>query len=140
VNVIEESREIIEAHGTIEQKARFFESLVLVDLLRFRYYNIPEQTVSNTKKYLDMAWRSSNRQILGRAKVINGFVHLWREELAEAEKFFMDGLKDVEAVGDVETFLIASNYLAFLGRKRGDVDFVRQWAPTHDRSRPKTGK
>jgi tetratricopeptide (TPR) repeat protein len=128
VNVIEESREIIEAHGTIEQKAGFFESLVLMDLLRFRYYNIPEQTVLNTKKYLDMAWRSSNRQMFGRAKVINGFVHLWREELAEAEKFFMDGLKDVEAVGDVETFLITSNYLAFLGRKRGDVDFVRQWA------------
>ena len=127
-NVIEESRVIIEAQGTVEQKVRLFESLVLMDLLRCRYYNIPDQTVSNTKKYLDLAWRSSNRQILGRAKVLYGFVHLWRGELAEAEKFFMDGLKDVEAVGDVESLLITSNYLALLGRKRGDIDFVRKWA------------
>jgi hypothetical protein len=40
----------------------------------------------------------------------------------------MDGLKDVEAVGDMETLLITSNYLALLGRKRGHVDFVRKWA------------
>jgi class 3 adenylate cyclase/tetratricopeptide (TPR) repeat protein len=128
LDAIEESQKIIEEYGTIEQKARLFESLVLVDLRRFRYYNIPEQTLTNAKRQLDMSWHSSNRQILGRAKVINGFVRLWREELEEAEKFFLDGLKDIEAVGDVETHLITSNYMALVGRKRGDVDLARKWA------------
>jgi hypothetical protein len=36
-------------------------------------------------------------------------------------------LKDVEAVGDVDTQFINLNYMALIGRKRGDVELTREW-------------
>jgi hypothetical protein len=53
---------------------------------------------------------------------------MWRDELDEAQKYLLAGLKDVEAVGDVDTMFINLNYMALIGRKLGDVGMAREWA------------
>lgn len=126
--VIEEARTIIEEHSTLVQKARWFESLVLLDLRRYRFYQLPYETLENGKNQVEAAWGSRNRRVLGRATTMLGFVHLWRDELDEAEQCLLNGLRDVEAVGDVDTQFINMNYLALIGRKRGEVEFTMEWA------------
>jgi tetratricopeptide (TPR) repeat protein len=101
---------------------------VLIDLRRYRYYQLPYETLVNAEKQVEVAWASKNRRALGRATTILGFVHLWRNELEEAEKNLLSGLKDVEAVGDIDTQFINVNYMALIGRKRGDIDLAREWA------------
>jgi tetratricopeptide (TPR) repeat protein len=126
--LLAESRTVIEEHGTLAQKARWFESLVLIDFLRYRYYQLPYETLENVKKQVEVAWASGNRRVLGRATTILGFVHLWRNELKEAEQNLLKGLNDVEAVGDADTQLINLSYMALIGRKREDVELTREWA------------
>jgi tetratricopeptide (TPR) repeat protein len=127
-DLLGESGAVIEEHGTLVQKARWFESLVLIDFRRYRYYQLPYETLENAKKQVEVAWASRNRRVLGRATTILGFVHLWRDELKEAEQNLLNGLKDVEAVGDIDTQLINFNYMALIGRKRGDVKLTQEWA------------
>jgi len=127
-SIIEETQSSLEGYGTLSQKARWFESLVLVDLRRCRYYQLPDGTLQNAKKQLEAARSSSNRRVLGRAETILGFVHLWRNEDDEAEQYLAGGLKNVEAVGDVDTQFINLNYLALIFRKRGDIALAKEWA------------
>jgi tetratricopeptide (TPR) repeat protein len=127
-SIMDEARPAIEEHGTLAQKARWFESLVLVDLRRYRYFQLPDETLNSVRKQVEAAWASGNRRAFGRAQTILGFVHLWRDELAEAERNLINGLRDVEAVGDVDTQFINVNYMALVGRKRGDISGTREWA------------
>ncbi len=123
-----EARPVIEQRGTPIQRARISEALILSDLRRFRYHRLPDESLDNAVHSLAAAKDSGNRRMIGRAKIINGFVHLWRDELADAERCFRDGLRDTEQVGDLDTQFIGTNYLAVVGRKRGDVEMTRRWA------------
>ena len=92
MSLVDESRAFVEEHGTLIQKARLYESLGLVYLRRYRYYQLPYESLENAKKYVEVAWSSLNRRVLGRAITILGFIHLFRDELAEAEQNFLNGL------------------------------------------------
>ncbi len=127
-SIIEETRSILEEYGTLSQKARWFESLVLVDLRQFRYFQLPDETLGNAQEQVNAAHASGNRRVFGRAETILGFVHLWRNELDEAEKYLASGLTTVEAVGDVDTQFINLNYLALVCRKRGDFARAKELA------------
>jgi class 3 adenylate cyclase/tetratricopeptide (TPR) repeat protein len=127
-SIIEETRSSLEEYGTLSQKARWFESLVLVDLRQFRYFQLPNETLVNAQKQVEAAHASGNRRVFGRAETILGFVHLWRNELDEAEKYLASGLRNVEAVDDVDTQFINLNYLALVFRKRGDIALAKEWA------------
>lgn len=126
--IMEAARAVVEEHGTLAQKARWFEALSLVDFRVCRYFQLPDTTLENVKKQVATAQASGNRRVIGRAQTLMGFVHLWRDEIDDAENFLLIGLKDVEAVGDVDTLFINLNYMALIGRKRGDVKLTREWA------------
>jgi class 3 adenylate cyclase/tetratricopeptide (TPR) repeat protein len=126
--LIADARPVIERRGTPTQRSRLFESMILADLRKFRYYMLPVESLENARHQLAAAEASGNRRMIGRAKILNGFVHLWRNEPAEAERSFRDGLRDVEQVGDLDTQFIGENYMAVVGRKRGDVEMTRLWA------------
>jgi tetratricopeptide (TPR) repeat protein len=126
--ILRDSQPVIEEQGTLAQKARMYESLVLVDFRKYRYFQLPDETVNNAKKQLEAAWSSGNRRVLGRAQTILGFVHMWRDELEEAQKYLLAGLKDVEAVGDVDTMFINLSYMSLIGRKLDKTDMAREWA------------
>ncbi len=128
VDLVQASRSIIESRGNPLQRARLFESLVLVNFRNYRFYHPPAETVEFSRQQLAAAELSGNRQAIGRAKVMMGFMHLWRDEIDETERLFMDGLHDVEFVGDLDTQFIAWNYLALVGRKKGDIAMTREWA------------
>ncbi len=126
--ILRESQQVIEEHGTLTQQARMYESLVLVDFRKYRYFQLPDETLAHAKKQLEAAWASGNRRVFGRAQTILGFVHMWRDELDEAQKYLLAGLKDVEAVGDVDTMFINLSYMALIGRKLGNPEMTREWA------------
>ena len=126
--LVAEAHPVIDARGTPAQRARLFESMVLADLRRFRFFRLPDETLQSARRQLAAAQESGSRRAVGRALGLNGFVHLWRDELPEAERCFREGLHESERVGDVEPELIAMNYLALIGRMRGDIAMVRLWA------------
>lgn len=126
--IMDESRAVVEEYGNLAQKARWFEALSLVDFRVYRYFRLPDTTLENVKKQVETARASGNRRVMGRAQTLMGFVHLWRDELDESEKYFLIGLKDVGAVGDVDTLFINLNYMALIGRKREDIGLTREWA------------
>lgn len=126
--IMNDARAVVEEHGTLPQKARWFEAQALVDFRVYRYFQLPDSTLESAKKQMETAQASGNRRVIGRAQTIMGFVHLWRNEIDESETYLMNGLKDVEAVGDVDTMFINLNYMALIGRKREDVEMARYWA------------
>ena len=128
IAIISEAKPFIEGKGTFAQQATWYESLVLLDILRCRAYQLPDEALRNAQKQVEIARASGNRRLIGRAVSIVGFVHLLRDELDAAKQCFLDGLKDVEAVGDVETQSINLNYMTLIGRKRSDTTLVREWA------------
>jgi hypothetical protein len=125
--IVAELRPFIEEHGTLAQKARWFESLQLIDIRRCRFHQLPDETLENARRQVETARLSGNRRIKGRALAMLGFVHMWRGELDDAENAFLGSIKDAEAVGDVDTQFI-DHYMGLIGRMRGDVELTRRWA------------
>jgi class 3 adenylate cyclase/tetratricopeptide (TPR) repeat protein len=127
-NIVDKARDVIAQHASDAQQARWYESLTIWDLRKYRYYKLPNETLENIRRGVTAAQSSGNRRIYGRAVTILGFVHLWRGEIDQAERYFRAAQPDVEAVGDIETLHIVLCYMALVGRKRNDIDLTRQWA------------
>lgn len=119
---------VVEQYGSASQRARFFETLVIADLRRHRFRQIPDSTLHHAERIVASAAESGFRHVLGRAISVKGFVHLWRDELVDAEALFHEGLRIAQDVGDVDTQLGGLNYLALVGRKRDDLDMAGVWA------------
>jgi class 3 adenylate cyclase/tetratricopeptide (TPR) repeat protein len=128
IAIISEARTLVEERGTLAQLARWYESLVLLDIRRHNAYQLPDETLSNAWKQVETARTARDRRLIGRAVSMLGFVHLWRNELDEAEQSFLSALKDVEAVGDVDTQFVILNYMSLIGRKRENVELTQEWA------------
>jgi tetratricopeptide (TPR) repeat protein len=115
----------IEQAGSPEQRIRFYETNCLADFRRYRFYRLPDETLARMKRQLATAEATGNRRTIGRAKTITGFVHLWRNELDEAARWFEDSFGDVEHVGDMDSLIIARSYIALVERKRDNVAATR---------------
>jgi class 3 adenylate cyclase/tetratricopeptide (TPR) repeat protein len=137
--VIAQTHPVIDRFGSLDQRARWLGSLVTADLRRYRYFQLPDETLSNARNYVLAAKASGSRRLFGRAQSILGFVHLWRNELDEAEKYLLEGWSDVSIVGDVDTELINLNYMALIWRKRNDAGRVEEWAQRTLKLAEKTG-
>jgi tetratricopeptide (TPR) repeat protein len=111
---------IIEQAGSPEQRIRFYETNCLADFRRYRFYRLPDETLARMKRQLAAAEAMGNRRAIGRAKTLTGFVHLWRDELDEAKRWFEDSFKDVEHVGDMDSLIIARSYIALVRAQTGE--------------------
>ena len=128
MELVAQAGRVIEQRGTPAQHARLLEATVLADLRRFRYFGLPDETLANAVRQLDMARTSADRRVIARGEGVLGFVHLFRNELSDAEQHLGASLEHAEYVGDMEVALIAMNWLAFVARHRGDVAMARHWA------------
>ena len=126
--MIAEVGPIIEQVGTPEQRYRFYETTFLADLRQYRFFRLPDETVARLGRQLATAEAMGDRRKIGRAKVLTGFCHLWRDELDKAERWFEASFADVERVGDMDTLIISRSYIALVERKRGNVVATRQLA------------
>lgn len=126
--LIAEIGPIIEQVGSPEQRIRFYETNCLDDFRRYRFYRLPDETLTRMGRQLAAAEAMGNRRAIGRAKALTGFTHLWREELDEAARWFEDSFSDVEHVGDMDSLIIARSYIALVERKRGRTATTRPLA------------
>jgi tetratricopeptide (TPR) repeat protein len=123
--LIEKVRPVVEAHGSAEQRASFFLSLLLLSLRRDRY--LPSDETLEIARAVSAAVQESEASPLWWAAVFNlGFALLWHGDLDEATALLQESLRDAERRGDAATRSRSLTYLMVAGRKRGDVDGVRK--------------
>lgn len=125
---IEEIKPIIEMQGSLPQKNRFYGTLFLLDLRRYRYHMLPDSTMDRLKLQLETAKQIGNKALIGRAMVYSGFAHMWRNEHDLAEKIFLESFKDIEHVGDMDSLLIGKCYISLAMRKKGDFQKAEKYA------------
>jgi class 3 adenylate cyclase/tetratricopeptide (TPR) repeat protein len=124
--LIEQVRPFAEAHGSAEQRAGFFVSIIRLSFRRYRY--ISDQTV-------EFAWDAYNAaqeagpEVLWRIEFQVAFGLLWHGELDEATAMLQDCLQEAERRGEATMKSRATTYLMVAMRKRGDVDGVREAIP-----------
>jgi eukaryotic-like serine/threonine-protein kinase len=121
-DLVRELRPVIETHGTREQLAGFYESLVFHCLGRERYL-VSADTVALSEVVLRAcaAHGSPNRAW---AHFQRGFTLLLSFAVPEAESELKEAFQLAERAGDVVNLTRAALYLAVAARMRGSVDAV----------------
>jgi len=117
--VIKMMSPIIEKYGSLPQKNRFYGTLFLSDLRRYRYYRLPDSMVERLSLQLETAKQIGNKALIGRALAYSGFARMWRNEHDLAEKIFLGSFKDIAHVGDMDSLIIGKTYIALAMRKKG---------------------
>jgi class 3 adenylate cyclase/tetratricopeptide (TPR) repeat protein len=122
--LVERVRPFVETHGSAEQRASFFISVVQLSLRRDRYL-IADETLelaraacAAVKEVSPPPWWWSGFTF--------GFTLLMHGDLDEATAVLQDSLEEGERQGDAGTRSRSLTYLMVADRKRGDVDAVRK--------------
>jgi class 3 adenylate cyclase/tetratricopeptide (TPR) repeat protein len=122
--LIERARPFVEAHGSAEQRASFFLSIVQLYFRRDRYL-VADDTLEFARAAAEAAaevdppprWWSG---------FTFGFTLLFHGDLDEATAVLREILAEAERQGDAGTRSRALTYLMVADRKRGDIGAVRQ--------------
>ncbi|MCI0576360.1 MAG: tetratricopeptide repeat protein [Chloroflexi bacterium] len=122
----ERTRPLVERYATPALRARFYDALAGMLTKRDRYV-FSEEILDIIQAGLAAAEESGDLRETTNARFNLGFGHLWRNELAEAEKQLQTALDIAERTGDAlyETWCLT--YLAVIYRKRGQVEDVRKY-------------
>lgn len=123
----EQTRPFVEQHGTDAQRARFFYSLLLMEINRQRY-RTTETVLETMHAYLTAQQKVDNPGELAFTIFVEGFCWLWYGDLAKAEQRIQQALGMAEPIGDLATQTRCLNYLTVIHRKRGDVRQVEHFA------------
>ena len=104
-----------------EQRAEYFNQLVLRDLRNYRY-SPTETTTENAKHFVEAAGQTNNLAIIASALFIRGFTYLHYGELKEAVSFLRRGLAAARKSGHRIIELRCLSYLAMTYRRKHDVE------------------
>ncbi len=107
--------------ATPEQRAEYFDQLVLRDLRTYRY-RPRSTTVLNAENYVDAADETENLAIIASAQFILGFVHLHRVSLKKAEAAMEMGLESARRSGHRAIELRCLVYLATVCRRKDEIE------------------
>lgn len=123
---IEKARPIVEQHGTEEQRRFLLHAVGTRDLIRNRYAtSMSEQKQDVWRDTVASIERSGNLTKLGVYRVSFG-VSLWCSgHLDEAEEQLEKGLRLGEQIGSARLQTHGLTFLAFVLRRRGQVERVR---------------
>lgn len=111
-----------------EQRAEYYDQLVLRDLRNYRYTPTAE-TLKNASNYVAAAEETGNLAVLASAQFILGFVRLHDVQLADAEAAMLAGLETAQKSGHRAIEMRCITYLGLIYRRMG------QMADTVKRSR-----
>ncbi len=122
--LIEGVRPFVETHGSAEQRASFFLSIVQLSLRRDRYL-VADETLefaqaacAAVKEVSPLPWWWSGFTF--------GFTLLFHGDLDKATAVLQESLEEGERQGDAGTRARSLTYLMVADRKRGDVNAVRK--------------
>jgi eukaryotic-like serine/threonine-protein kinase len=122
--LIERTRPLIDAHGSLVQRANFLLNMAAFAMRRDRYF-IAEETLRLHREAYALA-AEEDFSALWWVTFNLGFALLWHGDLAEATAMLQVSLAESERHGDVTLRSRSLSYLLVADRKRGNVDGVRQ--------------
>lgn len=120
--LLEEVRPIVDEHGTNSQKVQYYERMVMMLLNHSRWFMISDEIMVYLEKTATTD-RTSIFKVFG-----EGFIHLWCEELEQAEIKLQELLKIAKSRGFTAYQLMAFTYLTVGYRMRGQIDLVLEYA------------
>ncbi|NTX59276.1 AAA family ATPase [Myxococcus sp. CA051A] len=118
--LVEGVRPVMRAHGTPLQRARFFNSLVQMQL-RSERYQASTETVAHARAYAEAALEAEGDAEHAGARCVVAMVLLFHGALDEAQSWMEDALKGAERLGDVTLQTRCLSYLTVILRLRGQV-------------------
>lgn len=121
--------DVVQRIGTSVQRGKLHYNHTLIDLRRYGFHHLPDETLYHAKTSLEAAKQAGNYQEVSWLDFCVAFVHLWRDEMDEAEAWFLRTLKDGQEFGDAMAAQItALTYLPLIYRRRQDVEVTEHWA------------
>ncbi|WP_342375652.1 protein kinase [Myxococcus stipitatus] len=121
--LVEGVRPVMRAHGTPLQRARFFNSLVQMQL-RSERYQASNETVAHARAYAEAALESEGDAEHAGARCVVAMVLLFHGALDEAQSWMEESLRAAERLGDVTLQTRCLTYLTVILRLRGQVKAV----------------
>lgn len=123
--IIEKARQIVEEHGTAEQRGQFFQAVIARDSKRNRY-GADEQSLAYRRNSLVALLETGNKNLIGFGYFVLGNGLLFSEQLEEAEEQMRTALSLAEQIGSTPLLARCLTFLSLILRRRGQVEEVRQ--------------
>jgi hypothetical protein len=108
-------------------KLRFYYAILHDMLLRYRWYMLPEESITHAEYYLHLAHETGNLGTIVDAYSIFGFIHLWREEFEPCRKNF-DAAFSLLQEGNPDLILMNQIYTTVSYRMQNNLAMTERWA------------
>ncbi|HJT58569.1 MAG TPA: BTAD domain-containing putative transcriptional regulator [Ktedonobacteraceae bacterium] len=123
--IIEKAQDIVEQHGTAEQRGRFFQAVIARDSKRNRYM-ASEQSLAYRRKGLATVLETGNKDLIGFGHFVLANGLLFSNQLEEAEEQMRMAMKLAEEIGSTPLLVRCLTFLLVILRRRGNVEEVRR--------------
>ncbi len=123
--IIDKAQDIVEQHGTAEQRGRFFQAVIARDSKRNRYMG-SEQSLAYRRQGLATVLETGNKDLIGFGYFVLANGLLFAEQLEEAEEQMRMAVKLAEEIGSTPLLVRCLTFMAIILRRRGKVEEVRQ--------------
>ncbi|WP_164017879.1 serine/threonine-protein kinase PknK [Pyxidicoccus trucidator] len=125
--IIDKVRPDVEARGTFQQRARFFQALLLMAFKRDRY-RVSDETVRDAWRAMEAGERSGDLAEMATCRFFLAFTLLFHDDLDASEQQGLAGLRLAELLGDLTLQSRLLTYLMQVYRRRGQVAEAREWS------------
>lgn len=135
---VKELRKLFSSIDDLSQQIDFYFSVSLHFLLKYRWYQLPEEAVSHCQFHMHLAGQTGNSSTIAMAITGSAFVHLWREEIAESRILFTKAI----AILDEKNYgflMICYTYMAIGYRMQNNVSMTELWSKMTIEKAEKTG-
>jgi tetratricopeptide (TPR) repeat protein len=127
-DLVEKTRRVAERFGTPSQRRDLLDCLILIDCQRYRFHTLPDETLACARTILESSRETGDLSETASRQFVLGFVHLWRDELRQAEEELTGGLGLATRIGNVAVETKCATYLALTHRRCGQVRKAREFA------------
>ncbi|MCY7292354.1 MAG: hypothetical protein LH615_09255 [Ferruginibacter sp.] len=135
---VKELRKLLSSIDNLSQQIDFYFSVSLHFLMKYRWYQLPEEAVSHCQFYMHLAKQNGNPATIAMAITGNAFVHLWREEITESRTLFKEAIKILDEK-NYGFLMICYTYIAIGYRMQNNVSMTELWSKITIEKAEKTG-
>ena len=135
---VKELRKLLSSVNDLAQQIDFYFSVSLHFLLKYRWYQLPEEAVSHCQFYMHLAKQTGHPSTIAMSVTGCGFVHLWREEITESRKFFTEAIEILEEK-NYGFLMICYTYMGIGYRMQNNVSMTELWSKLTIEKAEKTG-
>ncbi|CAN5237257.1 adenylate/guanylate cyclase domain-containing protein [soil metagenome] len=123
LELVDEIRPFLEAHGTPYQRSRLHQALALA-LMRRDRYTPSDELFESARETHGAGEESENLAQAAHGRFLLGFVHFFARDLETAERHISSGLELSERIGEATIRGRCLTYLIAIRRMKGDVEAV----------------